>query len=525
MLKMSKNSISGDYFRLFVRREGKVVLGRHYSNLWLLTGVLALTFLAIAFSNASLNYLSFKMNDPFINWLNIENTTDKSDYYGLTAALSDTTVTEQYHIYGYQEDYKFSYNFFSEDKQLRYFTGRFFQELNTPLVNAILSDENVVAGQKVSSVDELDPQSIGVIMTQEMLSSLGYEKAPAYIGYARYSPDADTLGFHLYTDESYASVPVPVLGVVSKLPGNVDFISSAFFLEQDFNDWSNPFYMTNPEYASVLHYYVPDDIDIDSFEKKTLETAASHGIELSADQMSFYLPQIESFKPGNFISFFPVTEVEPVALQALDDDILASWPGSDLTRVFDFAFSDSYVSQISFVSVHFRDLDMIKEFESYVRDNFFIEIEMSQVNAKDNFNSVSVMANILSWAIVVFSILCIILFIVNLLQSYFQKVRRNLGTFKAFGISNAELIKVYVLIMSATIISAIAAAFVSVYIVQLLLPLFGLLKDGTFSYLSVWNAKTMYAVAIILVSSILTVYYVMRRLLSATPGDLIYDRE
>ena len=220
-----------------------------------------------------------------------------------------------------------------------------------------------------------------------------------------------------------------------------------------------------------------------------------------------------------------MTEVEPVALQALDDDILASWPGSDLARVFDFAFSDSYVSQISFVSVHFRDLDMIKEFESYVRDKFFIEIEMSQVNAKDNFNSVSVMANILSWAIVVFSILCIILFIVNLLQSYFQKVRRNLGTFKAFGISNAELIKVYVLIMSATIISAIAAAFVSVYIVQLLLPLFGLLKDGTFSYLSVWNAKTMYAVAIILVSSILTVYYVMRRLLSATPGDLIYDRE
>ena len=71
MLKMSKNSISGDYFRLFVRREGKVVLGRHYSNLWLLTGVLALTFLAIAFSNASLSYLSFKMNDPFINWLNI----------------------------------------------------------------------------------------------------------------------------------------------------------------------------------------------------------------------------------------------------------------------------------------------------------------------------------------------------------------------------------------------------------------------------------------------------------------------
>lgn len=517
--------MSGDYFRLFVRREGKVVLGRKYSNLWLLTGVLALTFIAIAFSNASLNYLSYKMNDPFINWLNIENTTDKSDYYGLTQALEDTLVTEKYHILGYQEDYKFSYNFFSVDKNLRYFTGRFFQELNTPLVDAILSDENVVDGQKVTSIDDIDPQSIGVIMTLEMMKSLGYESAPAYVGYARYSPDADTLGFHLYTDESYASVPVPVLGIVQKLPGNVDFISSAFFLEQDFNDYSNPFFMTNPEYASSLHYYVPDDIDMDEFEGNVEELAGNDGISLQADRMSFYVPQIVPFKKGSFISFFPADSVGCAALQHLNDEILEEYPGSDLTQVFDFEFSDSYISQISFISVHFKDLDMIKEFETYVKDQFYIEIEMSQINAKDNFNSVSVMANILSWAIVVFSILCIILFIVNLLQSYFQKVKKNLGTFKAFGISNAELIRVYVLIMSATIVAAVIISFVSVYFVQVILPLFGVLKDGSFNYLSVWNMKTLYAVIIILICSVATVYRLMNRLLSATPGDLIYDRQ
>lgn len=525
MSKMSKDTIYGDYFRLFVRREGKIVLGKNLSNLWLLTGVLALTFFAIAFSNASMNYLSYKMNDPFINWLNIENTSDKSDYYGLTMALSDTTVTEKYHILGYQEDYRFSYNFFSKDHQLRYFTGRFFQELNTPLVDAILSDDNVIKGQKISSADDIDPESIGIIMTYEMLTSLGYEKAPAYIGYARYSPDADTLGFHLYTDESYASVPVPVLGIVEKLPGNVDYISSAFFLEQDFNDYSNPFYMTNPEYASVLHYYVPADIDIDGFEAMAGKIAGDRNVNLHPDRMSFYLPQIVPFKPGSFISFFPDTDVAPRVLQQINDDIIASYPGKEVTQVFDFSFSDSYVSQVSFVSVHFKDLDMIKDFEAYVKDNFYIEIEMSQVNAKDNFNSVSVMANVLSWAIVVFSILCIILFIVNLLQSYFQKVKRNLGTFKAFGISNAELIRVYVLIMSATVVSAVLISFISVYLVQLLLPLFGLMKDGDFNYLSVWNAKTSYAILIILMSSILTVYVVMRRLLSSTPGDLIYDRQ
>ena len=44
--------LSEDFFKLFVKREGKVVLGRHFSNLWLLVCVLTLTFLAIAFSNA-----------------------------------------------------------------------------------------------------------------------------------------------------------------------------------------------------------------------------------------------------------------------------------------------------------------------------------------------------------------------------------------------------------------------------------------------------------------------------------------
>lgn len=522
---MSRNSMSRDYFKLFVRREGKVVLGRKLSNMWLLTGVLTLTFLATAFSNASLKYLSFKMNDPFINWLNIENTSDRSDYYGLAMSLDDSVFMEKYHIVGYQEDYKFSYNFFTKEKALRYFTGRFFQEINTPLVNAILSDENVVRGQRVSNVEEIDPESIGVILTEDMLLSLGYSEAPAYINYARYSPDADTLGFHLYTDE-YAAIPVPVLGVVQKLPGNVDFISSAFFLEQDFNDYSNPFYMTNPEYASSLHYYVPADSDCEAFINRVIEISRQNGNELVSDEMSFYVPQLESFKPGNYVSFYPENGIADYrSIQQMDDEIISEFADTDITRVFDFDFSDSYVSQISFISVHFRDLDMIKDFENHVKESFYIEIEMSQINAKENFNAVSVMANILSWAIVIFSILCIVLFIVNLLQSYFQKVKKNLGTFKAFGISNRELARVYILIMSVTIISATLLSFIFVYIIQLSLPLFNLVRDESFNYLSVWSTKTLYAIIVVWISSIATVYIVMRKLLSATPGDLIYDRQ
>ena len=193
-------------------------------------------------------------------------------------------------------------------------------------------------------------------------------------------------------------------------------------------------------------------------------------------------------------------------------------------RVYDYDFSNYSLPQGSYISVRFSDLGKIRAFETYVKDNFKVRIEMAQINAKENFNAVTVMANILSWAIIAFSMACIILFIVNLFQSYFQKVKRNLGTFKAFGISNRQLIGVYLLIMLFTIIVSVMASLCVSYLIELILPLIGIMKDDTFGYFMLANSKTWYSIAIILVSSMFTVYVVMRRLLSSTPGNLIYDR-
>jgi ABC-type antimicrobial peptide transport system permease subunit len=150
---------------------------------------------------------------------------------------------------------------------------------------------------------------------------------------------------------------------------------------------------------------------------------------------------------------------------------------------------------------------------------------MSQVNSKENYNAVSILAGILSWAIIIFAIVCIILFIVNLLQSYFQKVKKNLGTFKAFGVSNRQLIRVYVLIVGCIVLASMLLALGITSISQVLLAVLGIMKEGTYGYLDIVSSKTIAAVLIIIVVAISTVYYVMRRLLRQTPGDLIYDRQ
>lgn len=519
--------LKNDYFRLFVKREGKVVLGKNYSSLWLLTAVLAATFLAIAFSNASLDYLSLKMDDPFINWVDIKNEYGEGDFTGLEYALDSDENKDKYHYHDYQADYSFTYMFFGkEEGNVQYLKCRFFQDINTPLVEAILNKDNVIRDWRVADLTAVSPNTVGVIITEEMMKKLGYDRAPSYIDYMSYSPGADAYGFDLMDDE-FVRVPVPVLGVVKRLPGNVDLISSTYFYQQSCNDDTYPFNMCKDEYAKNLCYFLPSSVTVEAFTEELKKVGKEYTeAELSVDEYSFYAPEIMPYREGQFIVVECYDDyLDYQEWKSINVEILKEFSDKGMARVFAYDFSDYPLSQKSFISVHFEDLDMIRDFESYVRENFKVKIEMSQINAKENFNAVSTMGNILSWVIIIFAIVCIILFIVNLLQSYFQKVKRNLGTFKAFGISNRDLISVYVLIMAAIILAAIVMSVSVTWLIQGSMHILGILKDGVFDYLSLWSFKTVASIVIIILASIYTVYAVMSKLLKATPGDLIYDRQ
>lgn len=103
-------------------------------------------------------------------------------------------------------------------------------------------------------------------------------------------------------------------------------------------------------------------------------------------------------------------------------------------------------------------------------------------------------------------------------------MKHNIGTFKAFGMNGAELIKVYVMLLVAIVTAAVIMALAVTWLLQLLLPAIGVEKGG-FNYLDVWNDTTCIATAVIFLSTVMTVVAVMTRLLSQTPGDLIYDRD
>ena len=74
-----------------------------------------------------------------------------------------------------------------------------------------------------------------LIVTEEMMGKLGYSAPyPAYIDRQRYNPESEALGFKVM--DGFVRLPLPVLGVVHRLPGNVDLISTKNCYFQDIND-------------------------------------------------------------------------------------------------------------------------------------------------------------------------------------------------------------------------------------------------------------------------------------------------
>lgn len=519
-----------EYLALLAQREGRVVLGNKWANLWLLVIVLVVTFVCIGFSNSSILYLEEKMNDPFTNWVNIQNTHGAGKFDELRSALGDHKLASHYGYKDIQSDHYFALNILGNsdekgNRPARYLECRFFEQLNSELMGAILVENNVIKGACVP-ISELDNKSLGFIITLDNLLKLGYseDNLPAYIDYMAYSNNADTLGFKLYF-EKYAAAPMPILAVVRRLPQNMDMIASSFWYSQYLNDDTYPFDFNNEDYQKSLFYFVSEEI-VDFKERvlKLMPDSLRKGDVLPTQQ----LQHLQSWNKGSFMAVFPDifnNSIDPKIYEDLAVAIENEFHQQTVIRLFAYECSDYKLPESAYLSVNFATLDSIRAFEHFVKDNYNIQIEMSQVNSKENFNAVRIMASILSWAMIVFSIVCIILFIVNMLQSYFQKVKRNMGTFKAFGISTSELINTYILILLTIIALSIISSLFATTIIQYGLNFAGLLKEGKYPYLSLWSSATAWiAIAIIIVSTVFTVYIVMKQLLKQTPGDLIYDR-
>lgn len=521
------------YLKLLLTREAKEVIGKKGSNLWLLTLVLSATFTSIAFSEGSMKYLRDKMEDPFTNWVSISKSTDDNqisneEFNAFRDSLYQESNMERF---DYNTVLMSQYSYFTmvgKNGRNRYLSSRFFEHLNSRLVRKVLEKTNIVDGC-VLDTTLLRDNTMGVIITLNAAKLIGYdeEHLPAYVGFLAHNDGADSLGMH-YLVEDFIPINLPVLAIVRRLPNNAQMLSGNFLYEQLRNSAGNsPFHIPSHhnEYLRQLTYFVADGMD-ESFSnliEKSVPSDLKGSLQVYDDAGDNY-QTMRTWKPGKIykIDFGDGTtplnayqEVASIIENTFKDE-------SQVCRVFNLDTQNVPSPHSMYLSVEFNSLHHINSFESFAKDHK-IQLEMEQVHSKQNFDAVTTMAGILSAAMVIFSIVCIVMFMVNMLQSYFQKVKRNIGTFKAFGMDGNELISVYVIILIMIVLTGVILALLFTWAIQGILPLLGVEKEG-FNYLSLWNPTTYIATIVIIISTILTVVFVMKRMLSQTPGDLIYDR-
>lgn len=514
-------NVNSDFTKIFYKEEGKELYGRNYSNFIFLVIILVITFLAIGFANGSLTYLKKKMDDPFIKWVNIEvpyqiaNTIPE-----LIRDLENDSLKQLFKYEscsGYNQP---SFIFHQKSSDVtKQFTGRTI-EVDNQILESILSGKNLIAGDVWK--DEFD---IGLIVTRQFLTVLNYgDEIPSYI-YMAYPKSGIDL-----------KVPLPVVAVVHDLPGNNQFgITPYFYVKR--NSMYFPFDVSSSNYQNRLIYNVNGNRTVATrLAEKVLEVLQTDPLnEYFTDTLILANNATLKESYNIYISFNPyLTNYDLVG--QFEDKLQSnsSISESGAIRIYDYDLSGFENDTYDFdnLSVYFSSLDRIRDFSAYLFDARKLKIDMSQIESKENYNFVSKLTIFISGFLVIFSVICILLFLSNILKVHINKIKSNLGTFKAFGMSNLLIVRIYslltlrFLILSILLAFIISAAIGETGLFRLLFKISDTMIDNETKYFSlISESKTYIAIGAMLVISLIILPRNIWKMLNKTPGDLIYKRD
>ena len=506
---------NNDAIELFLDKEGKELRGKHNFNFFVLVAIFAVAIFSIGFGSASMKYLQFKMEDPFINWVDIvvrQKISDKSSKMPLEQFLNDSTLRSKIQFESPEANYLLNIDFRHQSKakniQLQ---GRSIDS-HSSILPKILDDANVIVKRSLP----LSDQELGLIVTQGTLYDLGYFETPAFI-YLALSYDDEScneLGIAGGVNGNYP-VAFPIVAVVKQLPGMNSFLFTTRFLQDCSANNKTSFDITEEENCQILKI-VSDDSQIDAI--KTLV----HDKGFTASKSQYRLSWANQSELSIEANVDELDDDMLYTYNKMYSDIVSKYPR--VTRVYDFQPIQSFrLDNPAYYSVQIKNLANVKLFQSELYEKCGIKLEMTSIDQKNNFQFVQRMGNILSICIIFIAVLFICFFIYFMLNTHFQRIQRNLGTFKAFGISNATLYYIYIVLLLKITIAAFAISMAFAWLCNVALNLFTQIEAG-YHWIEVLVWQNILLLFLAVIAVIIASYWVARVKLQHTPGDLIYNR-
>ncbi|MCD4745504.1 MAG: hypothetical protein K8R58_04330 [Bacteroidales bacterium] len=514
--------IHHDFVRLFIKKEGKELLGKKYKNFWYLTAILFITFVAIGFANGSLDYLAEKMDDPFVKNITIEIPSTKNSKIGqIKYELNNDSILKQ--KYGLNNIKGFNnvfLSFFTEDnkdnRSCRSFVGRTI-EIDDPLLEDITGKKNLIIGRSFKNYHD-----IGLIVTEDFLEKLNY---PENLSHALLSLPIDP------DNNIDTIVPLPIIAVVKALPGlNYFAVTQFFYSQKRLSYGGNPF---NPIYTKSIKFFINEDsVKCYEFRDEIKNIFNNNKFKKYDPEVDIYSKN-DSYRKG-YVVQISLQNIKHELLQVISNEIksIKKLEKYNYIQVYNFSFkSNNVFDKYDYLTVNFSNLDKIRDFQEYLSVKYNLGVDMSQIESRENYNFITKLTRILSFLLIFFSILSICMLVSNILTRHLEKIHMNIGTFKAFGINNLTLQKIYIIIIYVFV-------FVSIIISLFLSWIFGLINgcrillkfsvldlEANQTYYNLFDMWTFGSIAAIFIVGFFISYRSANKILKKTPGDLIYSRE
>lgn len=506
-----------DIQRLFFKREGKVLLGKHGSNFIILTAVLTFAILSIAFAKSSRAYLKVRMEDPFVTLVDI--VAEQGDAHRsmtLVDFLDNSNIQEECSFSNPIPTYTTSRYFYSKDLDNDFqLQGRSY-DINASIFDKIISSRNVIVRKQM----EIANESFGIIVTADVVKELGYslDSIPDYIYVAQPTDIDQCVELHFNQINEYIPIAIPILAVVRDIPG-VEY--SFMYSKELHNAWEDGgvWNVLEKNYNTSLCIFG----DTDALQVITSKLDTEIPIK------SYFEPEINSWNSNcGYLVISQdslVEEEETILLNDLFNKIHQSYP--NIVRIYHFMSEYSFDDYIPIYSVEVTDLKNVRILQNMLKEKCGIRLDMRSIESQENFYYVEFMSSALSWSIVGIALIFIFVLIYYMLFTHFQQIQKNLGTFKAFGFSNKTLYLIYFILIISNVIAAFLISFGGLAVVQIILYLshVGIVyEEMIFPYFNVFISHSIYLLLIVIVVATLSTICVAYNKLHHTPGDLIYNR-
>jgi hypothetical protein len=494
------------FVKVFAVPELKAILKRIWLLIFLLLIVVAALW-SIGFSKGTLAFLKAKMDNPFIKFVSVTIPHNFNDENSYKQDLNRQEIKQQF---GFK-------NF--NPYPTRYVNFKGINDKEPPAYLRMINIDDEVYKFIMNGSDMLiNPNPVSLkdakwscIVTEVYLKKLGYK-------------DFNNISFLNYIipqlGDTDTCVPIPVAAIVKQLPENLDlFVGEELFYSMRGDYQDNPLDISKENHFSYVSAFIHTDEDKETIEKN-LNKLGFNDFLVSKEKPTFMNGFV--IKNGVTTNAFHdysklktnLSQYNPI--RCYDFDVVAlpsAKPEIDPDKLV----------------INFASLDSVRSFQTYLFEKHKLKIDLNTVEAKENFNFFDKISSILSIVLSSFSILLIIYVITSMMFDHIEKNKKNLGTLKAFGLSNYSITIVYSII-SLVVISSI---FIIGFIIAQLIGNYASNYVLLLSQISIANGMAIFLLNIdfkllfwfIIFPLLSTTAFLIIKLRNKTPGDLIYERD